>query len=120
MNPTSWVPYRRAEDDELLGYLDGGADESGGVVPLTLFGVPLGDAGSVEDAERTLEERGLASLTEPWLLRRPDGDEVRVAIVAAYPDRVLVVPAPYGFADPAETPVVVAAAAGPVLLRPSP
>ena len=114
MIPTTWTPYRRAEDDELLGYLD---DGPGGVAPLTLFGVPLAEPGPVEDAERTLEARGLAALAEPWLLRRADGDEVRVAVVAAYPDRVLVVPAPYGFADPAERPVVVAAEDGAALLR---
>ena len=115
--PTTWTPYRRAEDDELLGYLDDAADAAG-VVPLTLFGVPLGPASSQEEAQTTLERRGLASLAEPWLLRRANGDEVRVAVMAAFPDRVLVVPAPYGYADPAERPVVVHAADGPALLRP--
>ena len=47
MVPTGWTAYRRAEDDELLGYL---AQEPGGTVPLTLFGVPLGEAGTSEQA----------------------------------------------------------------------
>lgn len=109
------TPYRRAEDDELLGYL---VQQPDGTVPLTLFGAPLGPAGSREQAEAVLRARGLASLADPWLLRQDDGEEVRVALVAAYPDRVLVVAAPYGFADPAAQPVVVPASEGAVRLRP--
>ncbi|SEP95429.1 hypothetical protein [Microlunatus flavus] len=115
MLPTTWTPYRRAEDDELLGHLE---DRGDGVVPLTLFGAPLAAPGTRAEAEAVLDARGLASLAEPWLLRQADGVEVRVAVVAAYPDRVLVVPAPYGYADPAERTVVVAAEDGAVLLRP--
>lgn len=128
MVPQTWVPFRRPEDDELLGYLDERAD---GIVPLTVFGAPLGPAGSRAQAEEVLRARGLASLAEPWLLRRDvgdggdraargdgSGDEVRVALVAAYPDRVLVVPAPYGYADPAEPTIVVPATEGATRLRP--
>ena len=115
MVPGEWTPYRRVEDDELLGYL---VQRPGGTVPLTLFGVPMGEPGSRAEAEAVLRARGLPCLAEPWLLRRDDGEEIRVALLAAYPDRVLVVPAPYGYADPAEHPVVVAAEDGADRLRP--
>ena len=65
-----------------------------------------------------LRARGLACLADPWLLRQEDGEEVRVALVAAYPDRVVVVPAPWGYPDPGAEPVVVAAADGADRLRP--
>ena len=115
MVPQGWIPYRRPEDDELVGYL---AEDPGGTVPLTLFGVALGPPSSPEQAEEVLRNRGLSCLAEPWVLRQEDGEEVRVALVAAYPDRVLVVPAPYGYANPAERPVVVPAEDGPNRLRP--
>jgi len=112
---SGWTAYRRHEDDELLGYL---VQEPGGTVPLTLFGVPLAEAGTPEEAEAVLLARGLSCLAEPWLLRQEDGDEVRVAVLAAYPDRVVVVPAPYGYADPGAQPVVVTAEGGAERLRP--
>lgn len=114
MIPHGWTPYHRAEDDELLGYLVEAGD---GTVPLTLFGVALGEPGSPEHAEEVLQTRGLSCLAEPWVLRNEGGEEIRVALVAAYPDRVVVVPAPYGYADPAEAPVIVPAEDGPVRLR---
>jgi len=110
-----WTAYRRPDDDELLGYL---VQEPGGTVPLTLFGVPLAGAGTPEQAEAVLRARGLACLADPWLLRQEDGEEVRVAVVSAYPDRVLVVPAPWGYPDPAAEPVVVTATEGADRLRP--
>jgi len=115
MLPTTWRPCRRLEDDELLGYAEDRAD---GTVPLTLFGVPLAGPGTPEEAEEVLRSRGLASLAEPWLLREAGGEEVRVAVLTAYADRVVVVPAPYGYADPTATPRVVPAEDGAVLLRP--
>ncbi|GAA3571698.1 hypothetical protein GCM10022197_30310 [Microlunatus spumicola] len=110
-----WTPYRRHEDDELLGYL---VQEPGGTVPLTLFGARLAEAGTLEQAEAVLRARGLSCLADPWLFRQDDGEEVRVALVAAYPDRVVVVPAPWGYADPGAQPVVVAAENGADRLRP--
>jgi hypothetical protein len=110
-----WTAYRRHEDDELLGYL---VQEPDGTVPLTLFGAPLAKAGTLEQAEAVLRARGLSCLAEPWLLRQEDGEEVRVALLAAYPDRVLVVPAPYGYADPGAQPVFVAAVDGRERLHP--
>ena len=110
-----WTAYRRPEDGELLGYL---AERPDGTVPLTLFGVALGAPGLRAEAEQVLRDRGLASLAEPWALADEDGEEVRVAVLTAYPDRVVVVPAPYGYPDPAAVPVVVRAEEGARRLRP--
>jgi hypothetical protein len=115
MLPPDWTAYRRPDDDELLGYL---AESPDGTVPLALFGVALGPPGTRAEAETVLRDRGLATLADPWALSVGDGEEVRVAVLTAYPDRVLVVPAPYGYADPAAQPVVVAAEDGARRLRP--
>lgn len=94
MTPPGWTPYHRPEDDELVGYLDASGQ---GTIPLTVFGHPLGPAGDRASAEEVLRRRGLVSLAEPWWLTEDDGSGFRVQIMAAYPDRVLVARADYGF-----------------------
>ena len=94
--PPNWVPHRRRSDAELVGYL---AREASGTTPLTLFGHPLAAPGEPAAAEAVLEQRGLASLAESWWLVEEDR-EVEVRILEAYPDRVRVVEAPYGFYGP--------------------
>jgi hypothetical protein len=96
MVPHSWLPVHRSTDDELVGYL---VRESAGTTPLTLFGHPLAPPSEPAAALAVLSERGLAILAEPWWL--VDGDqEVEVRILEAFPDRVRVVEAPYGFYGP--------------------
>ena len=115
MIPTDWTPHHRASDAELVGYLTEDAD---GTVPRTLFGAPLAPAGPRTAAVAVLESRGLVSLADPWLLRRDDGEEVRVLVLAAYPGRVLVAEAPYGVVDPASATVVLDVPEGAGRLRP--
>lgn len=115
MTPTDWTPHHRASDGELVGYLSEDAD---GTVPRTLFGAPLAPAGPRTAAVAVLESRGLVSLADPWLLRRDDGEEVRVLVLAAYPERVLVAEAPYGFVDPQAPTVVLDVPEGAGHLRP--
>ncbi len=64
MIPSTWRPYRRDSDDELVGYL---TDDG---TPMSLIGLPLGDPGP--DAEAMLSERGLAALDGRWLCRIPN------------------------------------------------
>ena len=115
MIPDSWTPHHRDSDAELVGYL---TDDAEGTVPRTLFGAPLAAAGPRSAAVAVLESRGLGSLADPWLLRRDDGEEVRVLVLAAYPDRVLVAEAPYGFVDPQAGTVVLDVPEGVDRLRP--
>jgi hypothetical protein len=85
----------RAGDGELIGRFVSDAD--GRVTPTTLFGAPLATPRSWAEAADVLRERGLASLAESWNFVRDDGEQVVVRILAAYPDRLLLVEAPYGF-----------------------
>ena len=87
----------RGGDGELIGRL---VRSEAGVVPTTLFGAPLGAPTSWPEAAAVLAERGLASLAEPWTYVRGDGEEVVVRIVSAYPDRLLLVEAPWGYPAP--------------------
>lgn len=57
-------PVYRDEDKELVGYILKRGEEW---LPLTIFGYPLTTATpSYEDAVRTVNLRGLASLAEVW------------------------------------------------------
>jgi hypothetical protein len=68
--PPHWLPVRRPEDDELVGYLvpDGAEDI---VVPTTLLGTPLGAPGPVEHARRLLVVAGLRAVAGRWWCRLP-------------------------------------------------
>lgn len=94
--PKSAALYRGG-DGELTGRLVRG---DAGVVPTTVFGAPLGPPVSWAEAVAVLRERGLASLAEPWTYVRDDGEEVVVKIVSAYPHRLLLVEAPWGYPAP--------------------
>lgn len=97
MIPSTWIPHYRTSDGELVGYLDG-ADPA--VVPRTLFGYPLADAGAMPDAVEVLERRGLSCLSERWELRLESGELVPVLIMSAYADQVVVVETEYGYFGP--------------------
>jgi hypothetical protein len=94
MTLTGWTAFHRSDDDELLGYLV--ADERG-TTPLTVFGFPLAAPSGRAEAEEVLQRRGLAVLADPWWLQEEDGSGFRVQILSAYPDRVTVARADFGF-----------------------
>ena len=96
MIPSHWVPHRRPDDQELVGYT---VRDAAGAVPLSLLGHPLATPQEPAAAIALLEARGLACLAESWWLRTGD-DEVEVRILEVFPDRVRVVEAPYGFYGP--------------------
>ncbi|MEO6957212.1 MAG: hypothetical protein ABI137_10770 [Antricoccus sp.] len=96
MIPQNWVAYRRAEDNEILGYLTP-SDDIDLVVPVTLFGYPLSEPTDKDCASDVLEAIGLAYLAEPWLLTTDQHPEpMKVQIVEASPERVVVKGADYG------------------------
>ena len=97
MIPSTWIPHYRASDGELAGYLDG-VDPA--VVPLTLFGYPLAEAGALAEAVKVVEQRGLSCLSERWELRLESGELVPVLIMSAYADTVVVVETEYGYYGP--------------------
>ncbi len=98
MIPSHWIPYRRAEDDELLGYLrpvDGSIDL---FRPVTVFGYPLGDEADEYDAQQVLDSTGLSYLAGRWLLTLDGRPEpVSVEIVEAGPQRLRVQNVDYGY-----------------------
>ena len=98
MIPQHWQPHYRDQDDELTGYLVPGA-EPGTVVPVTLFGYPLAEAGDEDDAADVLDARGLSVLADRWYLHADGADPVRVSIVEVTPQRVVVQGFDYGAID---------------------
>jgi hypothetical protein len=97
MIPTEWTPYRRPDDDELVGYT---VAEGTGTVPLNLFGYPLAGPLDRAGAERVLLKRGLACLAEPWRLRVAEHQEMSVLILSANPDKIVVAASKFGVVDP--------------------
>lgn len=88
MIPSTWEPYHRLDDGELIGYLV--ADDGDLVVPVNLVGHPVGEAMDVFAAEQTLEDVGMSYLAEKWILRHADGSDQRVVILEVDAEHVVV------------------------------
>ncbi|BCJ48385.1 amidohydrolase [Actinoplanes ianthinogenes] len=74
------------EDGEIVGRL---VPTAGGWQAETVFGAPLGDPQSKDDARRLLLTIGLSVLAEPWWIRTPDGGPWREAsLVEVRSDRI--------------------------------
>lgn len=92
--PKHWKPRYRPDDEELVGYL---ADDGSLVIPMTVFGSPLGGGCAEEDAAALLDGEGLACLADQWRLldgsSAGDGSAdggIAVAVVEADPKRLIV------------------------------
>lgn len=95
MIPAHWIACRRAEDDELLGYVVAGPN--GTHTPVTVFGIALDVPGSQDEAEQCLHAVGLSYLAERWVLDLQDqAGPVNVHIVEATPRQVTVKSIDYG------------------------
>lgn len=95
MIPVNWTEHRRDDDNELLGFL---RPTDAGVVPVTVFGYPLGEPADEADGERVLESVGLSYLADTWTLAvegRPEPISVR--IVEASPETLVVQNVDYGY-----------------------
>lgn len=88
MIPTDWMPHRRRDDRELVGYLVLDGDD---FVPLTVFGYPLAGPCELDEAEDLLDRRGLAVLAERWIWDDAPRPGMLVRIVEVTADRVRVV-----------------------------
>ena len=98
MIPQDWIEHRRAEDDELIGYLCPVRDVPGQFIPLTVFGYPVGDPGDECEAQDILRCVGLSYLGDPWLLTLDGRSEpIAVQIVEASPQRLLVKNVDFGY-----------------------
>jgi hypothetical protein len=115
--PAHWRPRYRPDDEELVGYLVIDGDL---VVPMTVFGSPLGPACDEQDAAALLDSEGLACLADQWRLfdtgtaadraaghadRAPAieqaaaGGGIAVAVVESTPDHVVLRQVDFGNPD---------------------
>ena len=96
--PEAWIEHRRAEDNELVGYLHPVDGAPRRYIPVTVFGYALGDTADEYDAQQTLESVGLSYLADRWWLTL-DGraEPISVQIVEASPDRLVVKNVDFGY-----------------------
>lgn len=89
MIPSTWLPYYREDDGELIGYL-----QPVGALwrPMTLFGYAMAEPMAERWAGEVLSEAGLAYLAEAWLYTAADGTESRMSITELTADQVTLVP----------------------------
>jgi hypothetical protein len=69
--PAHLIPYHRARDGEVAGYLRQVASDDL-FEPVTLLGHTLAAPSSRHEAEAVLERRGLAALADVWWARAPE------------------------------------------------
>jgi hypothetical protein len=81
MIAADWTPHRR-EDGELVGWI---RPEGDAWVAVDLLGRPASEPVEWLDAEEALEERGLAWLTDIWMLERVDDSPLRVRVAEVTP-----------------------------------
>lgn len=95
MIPSTWLPYYREDDGELLGYL---VPEGELFTPVTVFGFGLASAADEYTAGQVLESIGLSYLADTWSLSI-DGrdDSINVQIVEASPQNLRVKSVDYGW-----------------------
>ncbi|MFF5209827.1 hypothetical protein [Streptosporangium sp. NPDC000396] len=84
---------RREDDGALLGFL---RPVDGGWEPLTVFGYPLGEPRSEEDAFEEVHRSGLELLMRRWEFLE-DGEWYRCEILEANAEEVRVRPADYRY-----------------------
>lgn len=89
-----WIPYKRKQDEELLGFL---APSDGSFVPLTVFGHALGTPMDQDAAERVLDAVGLSCLAERWRFRTTEGESISIEIIEASPERVVIKNVDFGY-----------------------
>lgn len=94
--PGDWIPHRRGEDRELLGWIRPDGD---GWVAVSLLGREITGAVEWLDAEEALESAGLSWLAEIWMLEGIAAEPLRVRLVEVTPDRVVAQTDDYGAID---------------------
>ena len=96
--PQTWIEHRRAEDNELLGYLRPVDDAPSQYIPVSVFGYALEAPSDEYDAQQILESAGLSYLADRWLLTLDGRSEpISVQIVEASPQRLLVKNVDFGY-----------------------
>lgn len=98
MLPTDWIPHRRPEDREHVGWIRPDGDDW---VAVSLLGHDLTDPVDWLDAEEALDSAGLSWLADVWMLENEDEESgpVRVRLVEVTPERVVVQTDDFGAID---------------------
>ncbi|GII98610.1 hypothetical protein CLV28_0376 [Sediminihabitans luteus] len=98
MLPPDWIPHRRPDDREPIGWIRPAGDDW---VAVSLLGRDV--TGPVEwlEAEEALEDAGLRWLADVWTLEPelPGDPPLRVRMVEVTPDRVVVQTDDHGAID---------------------
>lgn len=80
-----WIEHRRAEDGELLGWMQPVDD---GFVAIDLLGRPRTEIVDWLSAEETLDELGIGYLADIYELRLDSGEWLRVRVAEVTPGRI--------------------------------
>ncbi|GMA26541.1 hypothetical protein GCM10025864_43000 [Luteimicrobium album] len=94
--PADWVPHRRPDDREVLGWLRPDGDDW---VAVSLLGRDLTGPLDWTAAEEALEDVGLTWLGDVWTLEQDGGGLLRVRLVEVTPERVVVQTDDFGAVD---------------------
>lgn len=94
--PDDWIPHRRPDDGELLGWMRPDGDDW---VAVSLLGWAVSEPVDWLAAEEALESVGLSYLADVWMLERAEADALRVRMVEVSTARVVVQTDDYGAID---------------------
>lgn len=104
---------RRDDDGALLGFL---RPVDGAWEPLTVFGYPLGEPGTEDDASERIHRSGLEVLMRPWEFLQ-DGEWYRCAILEAAFEEIRIRPEDHRY--PHEVYALTLERPGPATFRPA-
>ncbi|GAA3210659.1 hypothetical protein ACFP63_02830 [Oerskovia jenensis] len=96
MLPADWIPHRRPDDREHVGWI---RPEGDGWVAVSLLGHDVTEQVDWLDAEEALDSTGLSWLADVWMLEDEEHDPLRVRLVEVTPERVVVQTDDFGAID---------------------
>ncbi|WP_265523086.1 hypothetical protein [Oerskovia flava] len=96
MLPADWIPHRRHDDREPIGWIRPEADDW---VAVSILGHDMTGPVDWTTAEEALEDTGLAWLADVWMLEQDGGEPLRVRLVEVTPDGVVVQTDDFGAID---------------------
>jgi hypothetical protein len=96
MLPADWIPHRRADDREHVGWIRPEGDEW---VAVNLLGRELTGPVDWLAAEEALDDASLAWFADVWMLEQDGSEPLRVRLVEVTPDGVVVQTDDFGAID---------------------
>ncbi|QDW62970.1 hypothetical protein [Oerskovia sp. KBS0722] len=96
MLPSDWIPHRRPDDREHVGWI---RPEGDAWVAVSLLGHDLTGAVDWLEADEALDSTGLSWLADVWMLEDESGEPLRVRLVEVTPEHVVVQTDDFGAID---------------------